>query len=171
MKLLKLLRNCGFVITVVLLSKVIVFSSEMDLINLSESFNRNGEYYSAITETMRYQHAYPKGRFFPRSMLVMGEAYFKGGNYEKALSTLEACFEKFKDKPEGENAFYGKGYVHLAIGESVPGGEGVIRNTGTYTVTAFWVKIFPAIYASGLTLMNDLGGAKNGDKRIRGELR
>ncbi|MFH0974443.1 MAG: tetratricopeptide repeat protein [Spirochaetota bacterium] len=93
-----------------------IIASENELIRLAQTFNRNGEYYNAITETMRYQYLYPNGVYYPLSMLIQSEAFYKGGNYSKAIYTLSECHEKFKNTPEGEKAFYKTGYIQLAIG-------------------------------------------------------
>ncbi len=93
-----------------------IFASEKDLINLAESHNKNGEYYNTITEIMRYQYLYPKGVLFPRSMLILSEAYYKGGNYDKTINILTECHERFRNLPEGEKAFYSLGYVRLVTG-------------------------------------------------------
>jgi hypothetical protein len=93
-----------------------LFASETDLLNLAESHNKNNEYYNAITEVMRYQYVYPNGTLYPRSMLILSEAYYKGGNYEKTIKTLTECYQKFKNFPEGEKALYSIGFVRLMTG-------------------------------------------------------
>jgi hypothetical protein len=93
-----------------------IFADESDLLNLAETHNKNGEYYNAVTEVMRYQYLYPKGILYPRSLLISSEAYFKGGNYEKTIKTLTECYEKFKHLPEGEKALYSIGFVKLMAG-------------------------------------------------------
>ncbi len=91
-------------------------AAENNLINLAQSHNKKGEHYSAITEIMRYQYLYPDGKFYPLSMLVLGEAYYKGGNYSKAINTLTECYEKYRNTPEGEQAYYKTAYVQLTYG-------------------------------------------------------
>lgn len=93
-----------------------VMSSERDLISLAESLNKNGEYYNAITEAMRYQYLYPKGSYYPLSMLIMSEAFYKGGSYNKSINTLTECYETYRNTIEGEKAFYKTGFVHLTSG-------------------------------------------------------
>ncbi|MBN2401710.1 MAG: hypothetical protein JXN64_04865 [Spirochaetes bacterium] len=46
----------------------------------------------------------------------MSEAFYKGGNYSKAINTLTKCYEMFRNTAEGEKAFYKTGYVHLTSG-------------------------------------------------------
>jgi len=87
-----------------------------DLIGLADRYNKNGEYYNAVTELMRYQYLYPGGAGYPLSMLMMGEAYYRGGNYQKSVSSLKDCHERYGNTPEGEKAMYGTGFVSLALG-------------------------------------------------------
>ncbi|MBN2041902.1 MAG: hypothetical protein JW864_17840 [Spirochaetes bacterium] len=94
------------------------FASEKQIIKTAETFNNNMLYYNAITETMRYQFLYPGGKYFPKSMLIMSEAFRKGGNYSKAINTLSECYTKYKDRPEGEEALYMTGFTRLSMGSS-----------------------------------------------------
>ena len=90
-------------------------AKEKDLIDLAISHNKNGEYYNSITEIMRYQYIYPTGKFYPLSMLIISEAYYKGGNFNKAINILTECNEKFRNTPEGEKALLKNGRVKLAM--------------------------------------------------------
>ncbi|MDY6934950.1 MAG: hypothetical protein SVZ03_12120 [Spirochaetota bacterium] len=93
-----------------------VNGSEREIINLGKLHNINGEYYNAITEMMRYQYHYPEGEFFPESQLIMGEAYYRGGNYNNAIGVLSGCYATYKDRPEGERALLNIGYMRLISG-------------------------------------------------------
>jgi hypothetical protein len=116
MKFFKSLQNINIIVLAVILINISAFASEKNLINLAESYNKNGEYYNAITEIMRYQYLYPNGSSYPLSMLVLSDAFYKGGNYNKAINTLTECYEKYRNTHEGEKAFYKTGYVQLTLG-------------------------------------------------------
>jgi hypothetical protein len=106
------------IIIIFIINNISVFASEKDLIDLAESHNRQGEYYNAITEVMRYQYIYRKGTLFPKSMLILSESYYRGGNFDQTIKTLGKCHEKFKNLPEGERALYDIGYVRLVQGSA-----------------------------------------------------
>ena len=91
-------------------------ASEQKIINLIDYYNENSEYYNAITESMRYQYLYPDGEYYSMSMLLMGEAYYKGGNYYSATNTLALCYERFKNRSEGEKALKNLGQIRLIEG-------------------------------------------------------
>ena len=99
-----------------LLLNNVLLASEEDLIKLSQSFYSKGEYYSAISELKRYQFIYPNGKFFPKSMLLLGKSYFKGNNYGNAINTLSACYIDFSKKSEGEEALFLMGAMRLYQG-------------------------------------------------------
>jgi tetratricopeptide (TPR) repeat protein len=65
---------------------------------------------------MRYQYFYPEGVFIPQSMIIMGKAYYKGGNKDKALKILGECFNMYTNKPEGEYALFYSGLMRLEAG-------------------------------------------------------
>jgi outer membrane protein assembly factor BamD (BamD/ComL family) len=115
MKFIKSFQKINIIFIIILIS-ISAYASENDLINLAQSHNRNGEYYNAITEIMRYQYLYPDGKFYPLSLLVLGEAFYRGGNYNKAVNTFAECHEKYRNTPEGERAYYKTGYVQLTSG-------------------------------------------------------
>ncbi len=87
-----------------------------DILDLAEKHYAGGDYYSAITEVLRYQHFNPAGPLYPRSMLLMGKAYYKGNNYQKALNIFFSCFQSYSGKVEGEEALYLAGFVQLMKG-------------------------------------------------------
>ncbi|HPS86635.1 MAG TPA: hypothetical protein PLY36_07810 [Spirochaetota bacterium] len=92
------------------------FSSGKGIIDLAEYHYNNKEYYNSITESMRYQVLYPQGTLFPRSMLIMGKSYYKGGDKTKALNTLTECYNKFTNIEEGETALFYSGLIRLDAG-------------------------------------------------------
>ena len=92
------------------------FSSGNGLIDLAEYHYNNLEYYNAITESMRYQFLYPDGILFPKSMIIMGKSYYKGGEREKALNIFMECYDKFTDLNEGETALFYSGIIRFEAG-------------------------------------------------------
>jgi outer membrane protein assembly factor BamD (BamD/ComL family) len=93
-------------------------SSELEIITLAESHIKNGEYYNAITEVLRYQFLYPNGKYHPKALLITGEAYFKGGNYEQAGAALSMCYNNHKNSAEGESALYNLARMRLITGST-----------------------------------------------------
>ena len=77
--------------------------AQNEIVNLAEVYYQNSEYYQTITECMRYMNYYPNGSFSAQMGILMGKAYFKGGNYGKALETIEKLFS---DKNVGQEALY-----------------------------------------------------------------
>jgi hypothetical protein len=163
MKFIKLLQNINIIIFIVIIINISAFASEKDSINLAESCNKNGEYYNAVTEIMRYQYLYPNGNFYPLSMLVLSDAYYKGGNYNKAIDTLTECYEKFRNTPEGEKAFYKTGYAQLTFGSPYLAFRIYQEYRYLYKDGAFIEDISRDICYS-LTLMKDFTEAKRAVK-------
>jgi len=85
-------------------------------VDLAEYHYNNSEYYNAITESMRHQLLYPDGILFPKSMLIMGKSYYKGGDREKALNTLLECYGRFANLSEGETALFYSGLIRFEAG-------------------------------------------------------
>ena len=92
------------------------FSSEKGLIDLAEYHYNQKEYYNSITESMRYQFLYPHGMLFPRSMLIMGKSYYKGGDKSKALSIFSECYTRYTKAEDGERALFYSGLIRLDTG-------------------------------------------------------
>lgn len=86
------------------------------LIPLAKSQMSKGDYYGAITECMRYRYCYPGGAEYPLSMLIQGEAYYRGGNYAEATRITAECFERYKQRREGEQALINLGHMRLMSG-------------------------------------------------------
>lgn len=91
-------------------------ASERELLDLASEHIERREYYSAITEMMRYQFLYPGGRHYAESMLLMGRAYFRGGNYYQATALMESCYSRYGKTPEGGQALIGLGSMRLLGG-------------------------------------------------------
>ncbi len=90
--------------------------NEESVYRLAEQFYEQGDYFSAITETMRYQFLNPKGKYYAESMLLEGKAYWKGKNPSQALNVMTKCFEMFGDKEAGEKALLYSGKIRLFAG-------------------------------------------------------
>jgi outer membrane protein assembly factor BamD (BamD/ComL family) len=91
-------------------------AGERDILDTAQRFYEGGDYYSAITEAMRYQCLYPAGTSYARSMLLMGKAYYRGNNFRAALGVLVSCGRGFAGSLEGEEALYLAGYIQLVKG-------------------------------------------------------
>ncbi len=62
----------------------------------------SGDYYSAVTEGMRYRALFPGGPLGPTSPAASGEAYYRGGNYYEAASAFSDCYQSHRAPPEAE---------------------------------------------------------------------
>lgn len=87
-----------------------------DPMGLARTHMEKQEYYNAITELMRYQYHYPDGPASSSASLLMGKAYYYGRNYYKASDIFQACYEKNKSKPAGEEALFMLGHMRLTMG-------------------------------------------------------
>lgn len=92
-------------------------AGEDEVLETARRYYEGGDYYSAITEVMRYQFLFPAGSGYARSMLLMGKAYYRGGNYRAALGVFSSCGRDFAGSPAGEEALYLSGYMQLEKGE------------------------------------------------------
>jgi TolA-binding protein len=95
-----------------------LYASQKDIIDSARAHIRAGEYYNAITETMRYQHLYPAGLYHPESLLIMAEAYYRGGNIFESAGIMSQCYNKYRNKPEGEKALFLLGHIRLVSGST-----------------------------------------------------
>jgi outer membrane protein assembly factor BamD (BamD/ComL family) len=135
-------------------------SSEKEIIELVRLHLKNGEYYNAITESMRYQYVYPDGDYMPESMLLMGKAYFLGRNYEQATKILNRCYDKYKSRDEGEEALYTLAYMRTTTGSPFY----ALRLYQQYQYIYKNGRFLERVHADkcySLALMNELDDAKN----------
>jgi len=106
-----------------LLLKINLFADGSSIIKTAEHYYKSGEYYNTITESMRYQHLFPEGDLYPRSMILMGKSYYRGGNAEKALDAFTGCYNRFTKGTEGEEGLYYSGIVRILSGSYYFGGR------------------------------------------------
>jgi len=92
------------------------FSVQEDVIDMARYFYSHGDYYSAITEAMRYQCLYPSGSLYPESMIIMGKSYFKTGRADIALNIFTQCYNDFYSSDKGEEALFLSGVVRILSG-------------------------------------------------------
>lgn len=99
-----------------LLLNINLFADGADIMKMAEYYYKNGEYYNAITESMRYQHLNPAGELYPSSMILMGKSFYQGGNPEKALQLFTGCYDTFPKTAQGEEGLYYSGIVRILSG-------------------------------------------------------
>jgi len=90
--------------------------ADKDLVDLSQFYYSNGEYYNAATELMRFQHLYPNSKRIPESMYLMGKSYYRGGNIKKSQMIFKKCYYKYPKNRFGELSLYSSGVVRLYHG-------------------------------------------------------
>ncbi len=83
-----------------------VRGDEAGLFRHARSLYDEGDYYNAITELMRYRVLYPGGARYRKSILLLGRAYYRGGNTARAGEVMEACADDFNGTDDGEDALF-----------------------------------------------------------------
>ncbi len=71
--------------------------------------------------TRHSQTRYPFGRYTEQSMLDLSYAYFKAGEPENALSTLDRFIRTYPTHPNVDYAYYLKGLVNYEAEPRIPG--------------------------------------------------
>ena len=117
-----------YVLTCVLLLYTRLYAGEETLMELAKEYYRNGDYYSAITESMRYQYLYPQKTFYAESLLLMSKAFYMGGDTLSAISAAEKCSELHGSGPHGDYALYLTGRLRLTRGSA----SAALRNYDKY---------------------------------------
>jgi tetratricopeptide (TPR) repeat protein len=87
--------------------------SQNEIVRLAEIYYQNSEYYQTITECMRYMNYFPNGEFSAQMKILMGKAYFRGGNHGRAFDTIENLIS---DKNVGQEALYLTANMRLLAG-------------------------------------------------------
>jgi len=100
----------------ILLCCSLLEAGEIEIMELAGMNIKKGEYYQAVTELKRYQVLYPAGRFYGKSLLMMGKAYFNGGNAAEARERFAVCLTEYPGSPEGEESLYSLGRISLMTG-------------------------------------------------------
>ncbi len=91
-------------------------AKEGTLVDTAEHYYSKQEYYSTITELMRYQFLYPEGALFPQSMVLMGKSWYMGGDSSEAESIFSDCYKKYPESLPGQQALFYSGYIRLSEG-------------------------------------------------------
>jgi len=104
------------VVSILLLLNLHLYADGKDIIETAGYYYKNGEYYNAITESMRYQHLYPKGGLFSSSMIIMGKSYYRGGRPNWAIEIFGECYDRYSGMPQGEEGLYYSGIVRILSG-------------------------------------------------------
>ncbi len=115
-KKIKLIYIFLFILCIFLFFSKNIFAGEKNVIKLGEYYLKNKQYYNAITEMMRYQFHYPKGRYTAQSLYIEGRAYFYGNNYYQAIDKLSKCHNDYTKSTYGEQALLSMGYMRLLQG-------------------------------------------------------
>jgi tetratricopeptide (TPR) repeat protein len=88
------------------------------LIDTASVYMERGEYYNAITETMRYRYLYPSGEQYGESLIISGKAYYKGGAPGEAVNMFQESFRYSPDSYHGQQGLYYLGMVRLVSGST-----------------------------------------------------
>lgn len=103
-------------VLIVVFIRVNLYAEGRGIMSTAEHYYNSGEYYNAVTESMRYQHLFPSGDLYSSSMVLMGKSYFKGGNAEKSLGVFTECYNRFTKEPRGQEGLYYSGIVRILSG-------------------------------------------------------
>lgn len=104
------------VLLLILSFQLNLYADSSSVIKTAEHYYNSGEYYNAITESMRYQHLFPSGDLYPSSMILMGKSYYRGGNAGKAVEVFTDCYNRFTKEPQGQEGLYYSGIVRILSG-------------------------------------------------------
>jgi len=96
----------------------VIYSAGNHLIDTASVYMERGEYFNAITETMRYRYLYPSGERYGESLIISGTAYFKGGAPGEAIKMYQESFSLFPDSYHGQQGLYYLGMVRLVSGST-----------------------------------------------------
>ena len=168
-KIIEVYISVFFTILILLMIIVYASASERQLIDLAKSHLKNNEYYNAITEIMRYQYLYPKGKHYSLSLLMMGKAYYMGGNRKEAFNTMRLCYDKFKGKPEGEKALFYMGYIRLSTGSPYYAYRTYLEYNYIYKKNGLYKEDVNTDICHAKALMNDLEDSMIGILNYRKE--
>lgn len=105
-----------------------LYAGEETLMKSAKEHYLRGEYYNAITETMRYQYLYPQKKFYAESLLLMSKAFYMGGDTPSAISAAEKCAELYGLNPYGNYALYLTGRMRLTKDSA----QAALRNYDKY---------------------------------------
>jgi len=108
-----------------------LYAGEETLIESAREHYRNGEYYNAITDTMRYQYLYPQKTFYAESLLLMSKAFYMGDDLSSAISIAEKCAELYSLNSYGDYALYLTGRMRLTKSSA----SAALRNYDKYLKT------------------------------------
>ncbi len=141
-------------------------AGEDEILETAQRYYEGGDYYNAVTEVMRYQFLFPAGSGFGRSMLLMGKAYYKGGNHRAALGVFYSCGRDHAGSSAGEEALYLAGYLQLATGEPSGATNAALEYHGRYPAGRFVEELDrDACFSAALSL--DPGGSREGIRAYR----
>jgi len=93
-----------------------LLAGEKEILNSVKTFYEQSEYYNAITETLRYQHFYPFGKFRPQILFFRGKSCFKGGDYSSAIDSFLECYQNYPLNYWGEKSLFELGTIRLFKG-------------------------------------------------------
>ncbi len=123
-----------------------------EIIDLAKEYYVNREYYSAVTECMRYGSYYPDGDMLAESRLLMAKSYYMGNNYGKASSLFEDIASAYSGRPEGGEALYRISKMRLLSGSpffAMRGYSGYISlyGGGEFSETVYYERCAAAALA------------------------
>jgi tetratricopeptide (TPR) repeat protein len=101
-----------------MLIPAMIYAAGNHLIDTASVYMERGEYFNAITETMRYRYLYPSGERYGESLIISGKAYYKGGATGEAMSMFHESFRHSPDSYYGQQGLYYLGMVRLVSGST-----------------------------------------------------
>ncbi|PKL40025.1 MAG: hypothetical protein CVV44_07350 [Spirochaetae bacterium HGW-Spirochaetae-1] len=154
---MKTLYTAAFIMITVLFALPLAAGGE-DIMTCARLHYDNGEYYNAVTETMRYRFLYPDGKYVPAGMLLAGKAYFRGDNYSRSMELLDDCALRYGKTPEGEEALFVGAMARLKQGSPLFALSNFSKYMDVYGDSLYTEKvIFNRCY--GAALLNDFEGS------------
>jgi hypothetical protein len=99
-------RRCAALLLALLAVAGPLVADDRGLFSYARALFLEGDYYNAVTELKRYQCLYPSGADYRRSLLLTGEAYFRGGDIARGAEVMETCAMEFSGSSDGQEALY-----------------------------------------------------------------
>jgi TolA-binding protein/TM2 domain-containing membrane protein YozV len=79
------------------------------LLQFADQLLQEGEYFRAITEYQRFRFDYPDDPRQAMALFRIGQAYYRGQQYQKALQTFRDVTHTYPDSPYGRQAWLWQG--------------------------------------------------------------
>lgn len=124
--------RCAAAVMAVMAAAGHLGADEGGLFSYARTLFLEGDYYNAVTELKRYACCYPSGAHYRQSLLLMGEAYYRGGDLAGGAEVMERCARDFAGSAEGQESLHFLAGIRIMEGLSLPALAEVRRYRSEY---------------------------------------